>query len=231
MRPRRFFAPLLLLSLLAAVPAQAHDLLLAWSDTGLTVLVGHLAGAEHDAPSHALADTLLRDAWALTEAGAVPLTTGAQPLACPPDALGAVVRADWGPRAATPAGRVPLAEARPAEILATSHARANAAALRGPLPGPPACPDLFLLPLRDPTALSPGDKIRVRVLRDGSPCAGATVLVDGSPRGETGDDGELNVKIRRAGAQLLQAVWRGPDPAGAVDELVLETSLTFTCGE
>lgn len=228
MRPCTVLASLLLL---AAVPVRAHDLLLDWSDAGLTVQVGHLAGAEHGSPSHALPDSLLRDAWALTASGAVPLATDVRPPACPPDALGAVVRVDWGPRAATPDGKVPLAAARPGDILATSHARANVAALRGALPGPPACPDLFLLPLVDPADLRPGDKVRVRLLRDGLPCAGATVLVDGSPRGATGDDGELNVKIRRPGRQLLQAVWRGADPAGAVDELILEASLTFTCGE
>ena len=223
------------LSLVASVlagPARGHDLFLEWKDDGLRLMVGHVAvWDDHDEPAHALPDSLLSDAWALTVDGAVPLEVGPQPLPCPPDAVGAVVRVDWGPRAATRDGSVPLASARPDDILATSHARATAAVLRGAMPPSLGIPDLVLMPLGDPTALKAGGKVRLRVLRDGVPCPGATVLVDGSPRGETGRDGELNVRIRRGGWQQLQAVWRGPDPTGTVDRLVLETSLVFDCQE
>ncbi|HPF35064.1 MAG TPA: DUF4198 domain-containing protein [Candidatus Krumholzibacteria bacterium] len=226
--------PLLIVLLaLLAVPGagRAHDLMLTAGPDGLRVLVGHPAGAEHGAPTSDLPDSLLAAAWTLDDAGPLPITSLTQPLPCPAAARGAVASVDWGAWAATDAGRLPLAQARPTDILATSRARATVALLRGPLSTAPTTPDLFILPLGDPTAARPGDKIRVRILRDGAPCPGATVLVDGDPRGASGADGELNLRLRHGGAQLLQAVWRGPDPAGQVDELILETSLTFRIEE
>ena len=65
--------------------------------------------------------------------------------------------------------------------------------------------DLELVPEENPFKLKAGDKLAVRTYWRGQPRAGVTVAYHGSPRGVTGPDGAVNVRLRDAGFQLLQA--------------------------
>ncbi len=91
----------------------------------------------------------------------------------------------------------------------------------------PLTTELELTPLRDPLALRPGDKLRLRVWLRGRPAAGVTVAYFGSPRGVTDADGYVNVTLRQPGFQLIQAsVERPIDDLGAERE-ILASSLQF----
>jgi nickel transport protein len=95
-------------------------------------------------------------------------------------------------------------------------------ALTSPLVG-----ELELVPLVNPLSLEPGDKLRLLAMRDGKPVRGVVVAYDGKPRGETGDDGRINVKIRQGGVQRVEASITEPLDSPDADEVVTTTTLCF----
>ncbi|WP_186343122.1 DUF4198 domain-containing protein [Allochromatium palmeri] len=89
---------------------------------------------------------------------------------------------------------------------------------------------LEIVPAENPLALKDGDKLTVRVLANGQPVADATVSYDGKPRGQTGADGTLNIRVKHGGLQLIQASTRTPHAGPEADEIVHTTALTFALG-
>jgi nickel transport protein len=99
-------------------------------------------------------------------------------------------------------------------------------ALSRPLTG-----DFEITALENPLALKPGDKIHLLVTLEGAPAQGATATYDGEPRGVTGKDGLINLKIRHGGFQMIQAGITLPLESEEADEAVHTTSLNFEIGE
>jgi nickel transport protein len=84
-----------------------------------------------------------------------------------------------------------------------------------------------LVPLEDPLALKPGDKLRVLVTWRGQPKSGVAVAYAGDARGVTGRDGEINVRLRRPGVQVLSASFDEPIEDPNADKVVRGTILQF----
>jgi nickel transport protein len=95
----------------------------------------------------------------------------------------------------------------------------------------PLTGDLEIVSEEDPTSRRPGDKLAVRVSLGGRPVEGAIVAVDGKPRGRTETDGRLNIRLRRAGLQMIQASLTLPDTTGVADEIIQTTTLNFEIAE
>jgi nickel transport protein len=91
----------------------------------------------------------------------------------------------------------------------------------------PLTRELEIVPLADPLRLKAGDKLRLAVYLAGKPATGATVAYFGLPRGVTGNDGQLNVRLKEAGLQLIQASLETPLADGKADRLVQATALQF----
>ncbi len=96
--------------------------------------------------------------------------------------------------------------------------------------GRPLTRDLEVVPLENPLALEDGDKLRLLVTQGGKPVAGAVVAYEGKPRGETGPDGLVNVKIRHGGLQTIEATLRRPLDGLKADEEVHTATLSFALG-
>jgi len=94
----------------------------------------------------------------------------------------------------------------------------------------PLATPLEIVPAENPFALKDGDKLTLRVLANGQPVADATVSYDGKPRGQTGTDGAVNIRLKHAGLQLIQATTRTPHAGPEADEVVHTTALTFALG-
>lgn len=94
----------------------------------------------------------------------------------------------------------------------------------------PVSGDLEVVPLDNPLALGDGDKLRLLITFQGGPVAGAVVAYDGKPRGETGADGLVNVKVRHGGIQAIEATLRRPLQSAQADEEVHTSTLTFDLG-
>jgi uncharacterized GH25 family protein len=86
---------------------------------------------------------------------------------------------------------------------------------------------LEIVPAENPLALHDGDKLTLRVLANGQPVPNAVVTYDGKPRGETGADGAVNIRVKHGGQQLIQASTRTPHAGPEADEVVHTTALTF----
>lgn len=97
---------------------------------------------------------------------------------------------------------------------------------------------LELVPLRDPTTSAPGSPLRLRVLHEGAPLAGALVRAtrEGAPDGRRGArtdaDGRVGLDVDAAGTWLVTCVHmlRAPKDANA-DWESLWASLTFEVTE
>lgn len=95
-------------------------------------------------------------------------------------------------------------------------------ALVSPLTG-----ELEIVPLADPLELKPGDKLKVAVYRQGRPAPGVTVAYFGHPRGVTGADGSVNIRLKEPGYQLIQASLELPLQDGKADKAIHATALAF----
>lgn len=91
----------------------------------------------------------------------------------------------------------------------------------------PLTRELEIVALANPLGLRPGDKLRVGVYRDGHPAEGVTVAYFGHPRGVTGGDGQVNIRLKEAGYQLIQASVELPLADGKADKVVHATALVF----
>ncbi|MGQ9660672.1 MAG: DUF4198 domain-containing protein [Thermochromatium sp.] len=89
---------------------------------------------------------------------------------------------------------------------------------------------LEIVPAENPLVLKEGDKLTLRVLANGQPVADATVSYDGKPRGQTGADGTVNIRLKHTGLQLIQASVRSPHAGPEADEVIHTTALTFDLG-
>ena len=84
---------------------------------------------------------------------------------------------------------------------------------------------LEIVLLNDPTAV--GDKARLLVLFDGKPIKGVVVAYGDRPRGESGADGRVNIRIKKRGLQNIKATLREPCSDNRCDEIVYTTSLNI----
>jgi len=90
---------------------------------------------------------------------------------------------------------------------------------------------LEMTPLGDPASLRQGRKLRLRVTLDRQPVEGVAVSYDGKPRGLTGRDGKINIRLRHGGFQVIQASLSLPDASGRADEIVHSANLNFELPE
>lgn len=86
---------------------------------------------------------------------------------------------------------------------------------------------LELVPTTDPFVLKTGGKLRLQALLNGQPAKGVAVAYDGRPRGVTGADGMINIKVRHMGQQMLTASLEKPLKNGVADKQVQSTALMF----
>jgi len=91
----------------------------------------------------------------------------------------------------------------------------------------PVSDALELTPLENPFSLKPGDKLRVVATWRGQPKRGVAVAYDGDARGVTGTDGQINIRIRRMGVQMLSASWDEAGGDANADKIVRGTILQF----
>jgi len=91
----------------------------------------------------------------------------------------------------------------------------------------PLSDDLELVFTRDPFGLAPGDKLRLIVTLGGEPAKGVTVAYDGDPRGVTGGNGKINLRIRHKGPQVITASLEESLDSAKADKRVRSTILMF----
>lgn len=91
----------------------------------------------------------------------------------------------------------------------------------------PLSDQLELVFTSDPFNLAEGDKLRLVVMLDGKPAAGVAFAYDGKPRGVTGEDGRVTLRIRHDGVQVISASIEQAIDSSSADKLVRSTMLSF----
>jgi nickel transport protein len=91
----------------------------------------------------------------------------------------------------------------------------------------PITQTLELLPLQNPLLLTLDEKVSLKLVNNGQPVKNAIVLYMGQPRGQTDEQGKINIRLKEKGLQLVQATYRQPSDKIQADELVHTTHLLF----
>jgi nickel transport protein len=91
----------------------------------------------------------------------------------------------------------------------------------------PMTDELELVPKENPLSLKTGDKLRLRAFIQGEPAANVTVAYFGKPRGVSGADGVVNIRLNQPGLQLIEASLELPLNDGKADKTIHAASLQF----
>lgn len=91
----------------------------------------------------------------------------------------------------------------------------------------PLTQELELVPIDNPLGLKSGDKLRLRVFFQGKPTANASVAYFGKPRGVSGADGGINIRLNQAGFQHVEASLEQPLNDVRADKSIHATALQF----
>ena len=232
---RRPAAELLVACLLfGPATVRAHDLWIEPEAGGYRLLYGHHPQVSHGgARQIPYAAEVVRSVVCLDAAGGRRAAkTGGAPVRIEGDCAVLYVLTSSGYWTKTPAGTRNVRKTEAVSPLNAWQSFESVKHLTGWGPGAAGAigAPLEIVPAQDPFSLRDGDKLGVRVLADGKPVAGAVVRYDGKPRGETGADGSVNVRVRRGGLQLIQASVRTPHTGPDADEVVHTTALSFDLG-
>lgn len=216
---------------LATAGAAAHDLWLEPSDGGWTLLQGH----RHS--GHEGADTVPYGAGFVGAARCLDAdrrelklaVASAAPWRARGDCAALVLDVSSGYWSKTPweTKNVPRSQAPGAVRSWLSRDRIKLIERWSPAFAQPLAGGLELMPTTDPTALSPGDKLVVRVVRDGRPLAGVPVAYHGDTRGQTDADGRIAIRLRHPGLQLISTSVETPVGDGQADVEIAGATLQF----
>jgi nickel transport protein len=225
--------PLVLVALLGVAPAaSAHDYWLEPVGEDYLLHRGHRFsqhGGEEEVPFD---PSIVTGTHCLRRAESAPglseISSGYPPRIRGP-CLALVVAADSGYWSQTLTGTKNRAKDELFGVLRSWHALESVKRVEGwdERLRRPLSDDLELVFTRDPFGLSPGDKLRLMATLGGEPVKGATVAYDGDPRGVTGKDGRINLRIRHEGLQVISASLEEPLDGAEADKRVRSTVLMF----
>jgi nickel transport protein len=223
-----------LATLLGAATTQAHDLWIERDGTGYELYYGHRHsdhGGQHRIEYRP--DAVQRVACFDATAKVVHQGSAATyPARLAGDCAVAYALLSTGYWTKTPYGtqNVPKDQVKVAISAWLSFESAKRIERWGAALARPLTQDLEVVPLDNPLTLGDGDKLRLLVSFRGQPVAGAVVSYDGKPRGDTGPDGLVNVRIHHGGLQAIEATLRRPLDGKEADEEVHTATLNFALG-
>jgi nickel transport protein len=227
--------PILLVLVLLAGPAWAHDLWLEKEAAGLVLYYGHKHSGHEGAQTMEYQPELVKEVLCFDDQGARAAfqAQAAYPYRIRGECATAYVLTSSGYWTKTPYGteNVPKTDARmPVKswLSFESVKRVDrwSAGLAKPL-----TQGLEITSLNDPLTLHAGEKLRLLITFDGRPVEGAVVAYDDKPRGQSGADGAVNVRVQHAGFQVVQASLSRPDTSGKADEVIYTSNLNFELPE
>lgn len=227
----RFLANLLLPFLFLPLTVSAHDLWLEPDGKRLTLYQGHRHSSHAGAATLDYGKDFVAAARCFDERGnARPLpAAGRVPWSATGDCAAVLLDASSGYWSKTPweTKNVPKPEAPGALKSWLSRDSLKRIERWSARFAQPLGAGLEIVPVVDPLALRPDDKLAVRVLRDGQPVAGAPVAYHGDPRGETDADGRVAIRLRHGGIQLISTSVELPLKDGKADVEILAATLQF----
>jgi nickel transport protein len=219
----------LLLALLAT-PALSHDLWIDHSGGTYVLSNGHKHSSHGGDQIIPYSADFVRQAQCFDQQGKVKTESqGGSPFRLVADCAALTVTASSGYWSKTTTGtkNLPKDEAKQVVKSWLSHESVKRIDTWSPALAKPLTQELEIVPLDDPLRLSASDKLHLRVTLAGRPVSGATVTYDGEPRGATDADGNINVRLRHGGYQMIATSVTRPLASPKADEEVRAASLVF----
>jgi len=216
--------------------ARAHDYYFQQEDDALVLYEGHVQ-SEHEGDAVVPYDpAIVQEARCVAADGGdhALLLPQSHPARFPADCAVVAVRMSTGYWSQTPEGDVnqPKTAVGGASFAWWSEESIKHIGRWLPALGRPLGDGLELVPLDNPLELEPGDKLRLRVSWRGAPLAGVLVAYDGELRGMTDAVGEINIRLRHGGRQLIAASFEETLAGDArADAAVRTTMLQFQAAE
>lgn len=220
---------LLALLFLTATCVQAHDYWLEPEGSDYLLWRGHRHSQHAGEALVPYKPQIVRDVLCAGANGAVrPVTpSNAYPVRIPGPCTAVTVEADSGTWSQTLTGTKNQPPGELVGVLRSWRAIEGVKRLEAWSAGlgRPLSAGLEITPTADPFRLSEGEKLRLLVTFEGRPRAGVTVAYDDEPRGVTGADGRINLRIRHRGTQVITASIDETSPDGS--KVVRSTALLF----
>ncbi len=215
--------------------ASAHDLWLEREDGGLGLYYGHKYSDHGGATFVEYQAEWVREAVCFDASGArIPFESEeGHPYRMRGKCAAAHVALSSGYWTKTPYGteNMPKDEARMPIESWLSHDSVKRVDRWTDALGEPLADGLELTPLENPLEQRKGEKLRLRVTFDGKPAQDAVVAYEGRPRGQPDPDGEINIRLRHGGFQVIQATLTRPIVSEKADEVIHSTNLNFEIPE
>ncbi len=224
---RRRASTALALLLTVATGARAHDYWLEPEGSDYLLWRGHRHSQHAGEALVPYGPQIIREVLCADPQGVVHPVAPSKtyPVRIPGPCLAVTVEADSGTWSQTLTGTKNQPPGELVGVLRSWRAIEGVKRLEGWSEGlaRPLSAGLELTPTADPFRLSEGDKLRLLVTFAGRPRAGVTVAYDGEPRGVTGADGRINLRIRHRGTQVITASVDEAGPGG--EKLMRSTAL------
>ena len=224
--------------LVLSAQAQAHDLWLEREGEGLGLYYGHKHAGHEGLKLMEYEPEWVREALCFDASGSKVAFQSLQsppthPYRIPRECAAACVLTSSGYWTKTPYGKenLPRAEARMPIKSWLSFESVKRIDRWSTELAEPLTSWLEMTPLGDPAGLREGKKLRLFVSFEGRPVEGVVVSYDGKPRGATGRDGRINIRLRHGGFQVIQASLTRPDASGKADEVIHSANLNFELPE
>jgi nickel transport protein len=223
--------PLLMCLLLGMSQAQAHDLWLEKTGKHWTLFQGHRHSEHEGAESLAYGSNFVTDAQCLGPRGNLLrlATLGTSPWTASGECAALLLEVSSGYWSKTPweTQNVPKPRAPGALKSWLSKDRLKRLEAWSPAFLQPLGHGLEIVPTANPFLLAPGDKLVVRVVKDGRPQPNVPVAYHGVPRGETDPDGRIAIRLRHPGVQLISASIELPLKDSNADVEILAATLQW----
>jgi nickel transport protein len=217
--------------LFATLSAYAHDLWLESDGGTLTLLQGHRHSSHGGAETLPYEPGLVRAATCVDPSGAaksLPLPRSA-PMKITADCATVLVAVSSGYWTKTPWETKNVAKTGISGVLKSwlSEESVKRVGRWTTTIGQPLGESLEIVPLGDPLALKPDDKLTVRVVDGRQAKAGVPVAYGDDVRGITGPDGTIAIRIRHGGVQLITTSVETPLADGKADLRIQSATLQF----
>lgn len=222
---------LLCFVLLTSAPAAAHDLWMEREEAGLTLYYGH-KHAEHagmELLEYAPQIVIRTDCYTIDGEKSAADVSNRYPVRISTACAVSCILVSTGYWTKTPYGTKNVSKNNTTYPLQSwlsyeSVKRIDrwSASLAKPL-----TQELDIVPLENPLTVKAGEKLRLLVTFDGKPVPRVPVSYRGTPRGVTGEDGKINIRMKESGFQIIQASYSLPLESDEADEIVYTANLNF----
>ena len=230
---RRYIQLIILLTIiiLSAQPIEAHDLWLQKEGDAYTLLYGHIESETHEHGITEYKPAILKIKGFDSRGTEVkPTVNDEYPLTIQQDIEGVIyVLTSSGYWTKTPYGtkNIPKNEASLPVYSWLSYESVKRIDLWTKALIQPLTDDLEITPLEDPTKLKKGQKTHLLVTFKGEPVEGVVVSYFEKPRGTTNKKGQVNIRLKESGLQLISASYKQKLQSDKADEIIYTTSINF----